>query len=384
METLSLLIVDDEPKMRLGMERVVSPLRVLLPDLEQTVQLEMTMAGSGEEALERIDDAQPDLMLLDLKLPGIDGIEVLRQVVSGGKDVAVIMITAYASIETAVSATKQGAFDFLPKPFTPQELRNTLEKATRHVIAQRRVRNLERERRQFRFQLISLVSHELKAPIGGIQSYLDALSYLPIEKAQEQIPHIVDRCRRRLDGMQKMISDLLDLTSIESGQKKRDPQKLDLAEVASSCVEVARDLGRERSIEVSARIPDELLFVADRQEMTIVLNNLLSNAVKYNKDDGKVLLELLCEEGGATIRVTDTGIGIPQEWIGRLFSEFVRVKTKETRQIEGSGLGLSIVKKIAGIYGGEVFLESRQGEGTIITVNLKEQSEVLAMEREVA
>jgi len=356
--------------MRAGVTRALRGFAVELPDFHQSVRFELETAEDGESALARLERGPVDLLLLDHKLPGIQGLDVLHKLAEEKRDMVTIMITAYASIETAVSATKQGAFDFLAKPFTPVELRATVEKATGHLFVQRHARKLELEKRQLRFQLISVVAHELKSPLAVIESYLMLLKEPGVAADPAQSGHFVDRAVARLGGMRKLIADLLDLTRIESGRKKRELAPTDLVKVAGGCLEVARRLGAEREIAVHMQAPAELVMVADSGEIEIILNTLLTNAIKYNVPGGRVDLELGERGGDAVLSVRDTGIGMSPEERARLFQEFVRIKNSKTRNISGSGLGLSIVKKLAALYGGTVMVESEPGSGSTFTVAL--------------
>jgi len=367
-EKLKVLIVDDEPGMRLAAERTLRPLEVEFPDLEARLGFEIRLAASGEEGLEVIDSFAPHLLLLDHKLPGISGLEVLDQLVSRKVELLTVMITAYASLETAIRATKLGAFDFLAKPFTPEELRMTVRKASHHFLLQRRAAELAREKRQIRFQFLSVLAHELKAPLAAIEGYLFLLKDLPAGVGPEAYAKVVDRSLVRIDGMRKLIFDLLDLTRIESGQKKRELAEFDLVEIARACLETVQPAAAARRITIDFQPAGPIPLTVDRGEIEIILNNLLSNAVKYNRDEGRVTLSIARQEGRVMIRVSDTGIGMTPEEVNRLFGEFVRIKNEKTRHILGSGLGLSIVRRLARLYGGDVSVESATGEGSTFSV----------------
>jgi signal transduction histidine kinase len=182
--------------------------------------------------------------------------------------------------------------------------------------------------------------------------------------------HVVYRARHRMDGMRKLIADLLDLTRIESGQKKREVGPVELRAVGAACVEAASATGQARGIAVALAPGDPVTIEADPGEIELILNNLLSNAVKYNRDGGRVDLSIGADEDGVRLAVRDTGIGMSPAEVDRLFGEFVRIRNDRTRGIEGSGLGLSIVKKLADLYRGRVTVESEPGVGTCFTLTL--------------
>jgi len=373
---LRVLVVDDEPGIRAGILRALRNYEVSVPDLGLRYRLSCEDADSGEAALEAIGRSAPDLLLLDYKMPGISGLEVLERLQQDSVDTVTIVITAYASLETAVAATKQGAFDFLAKPFTPEELKSVLYKATRHLIVRREARRLAEERRRIRFELLSVVAHELKAPLAAIENYLRMMQERVLGEDLAAYDRPVERALARLEGMRKMIADLLDLTRIESGKKVRNLEDLDLREVARTAVENARELASPRGIEVSLRDGAPVPLRADRGEMDLILNNLLSNAVKYNRDQGRVEVGIEDQGDEVVLTVSDTGIGMTPEECSRLFGEFVRIKNEKTRMIEGSGLGLSIVRRLAHLYGGEIGVTSTPGEGSTFTVRIPHHSAI--------
>jgi two-component system, sensor histidine kinase and response regulator len=370
MTDLKLLVVDDEPGMRLGVERTLRRYRFKLPDFEDEVSFSIRLAATGTEALEMIEQEKPDIMVLDHKLPDIQGLDILVDITQRKLEILTIMVTAYASLEVAISATKNGAFDFLAKPFTPDELRNTIQKAAKHIFLHRQAQKLAQERRQVRFQFISVLAHELKSPIAAVEGYLRIVEKHMLGADINKYDPMVHRSLRRLKGMQKMILDILDLTRIESGKKNRDVTEVDVREVAEESIDGVLQDARERGIEIKMDAPDNIKMTADRGELEIIFNNFMTNSVKYNKDNGKVDVKILPRENGVNLIFADTGIGMSEEDVKRLFGEFVRIKNEKTRDILGSGLGLSIVKKLITFYNGSVDVKSVPDQGTTFTVRL--------------
>ncbi|MDM7915663.1 MAG: sensor histidine kinase [Candidatus Eisenbacteria bacterium] len=373
MDPLRVLIVDDEPGMRMAVVRTLERYAAHLPDCDEEVRFRVEQADSGEEALARILAEPPDLILLDHKLPGMTGLDLLNNLAGRDLDMLTVMITAYASLETAVIATKRGAYDFLAKPFTPEELKAALRKASNHLLLQRRARKLAEEKRQIRFQFISVLVHELKAPLAAIEGYLYVMKNRYSGDSLDSYEKAIERSLVRVEGMRKLILDLLDLTRLESGQKKREFVPVDLREIAQASIDTVTPDAQARRIAITLATPEAgpVPFEADRGEMEIILNNLITNAVKYNRDDGKVEVAIESGPDGAVVRVRDTGIGLTPAEAARLFQEFVRIKNDETRNVLGSGLGLSIVRKIAHAYRGEATVESERGVGSTFTVTLR-------------
>lgn len=371
MEALKVLVCDDEEGMRMGVSRALRDYSVSMPEVAGEVVFKVEEAETGEQALEKIQADPPQILLLDHKLPNMSGLDVLDALAPGhDSDMMTIMITAYASIETAVRATKQGAYDFLPKPFTPGELRATVGKAAKHLIVSRQARKLAEEKRRVRFEFISVVAHELKSPINAIEGYLNVLqSGATVDPGTQN--QIYERCTTRIGGMRKLINDLLDMTRIESGQKPREIEEVDVVEVARTGLEgVAPDADR-RGIVVTLHADEPVGMEADKSELEIIFNNLLTNAVKYNRDNGSVDLYVFRRDSEVVLKVSDTGIGMSEEDVGRLFQDFTRIKNARTSGILGSGLGLSILKKLAVLYNGEVRVSSEPDVGSTFTVILR-------------
>ncbi|MFW5882398.1 MAG: ATP-binding protein [Planctomycetota bacterium] len=371
-QTLHVLIVDDEEGMRLGAARALRDFTCHLQDAACDVAFTSRTVESGEEAVAAFaEDERPDIVLLDHKLPGISGIEVLEQLGERIGDSLVIMISAYANIETAVRATRQGAFDFLPKPFTPAELRYVVQKAAGRLVLARRARELAEQNRRVRFEFIRVLGHELKAPLGVVESYLDIIRNRTLGGDVEKYHQVVERSMVRLQGMRKLILDLLDMTRLESGQRQRELQPIDLRDIAANTIEAMTPQAAERGITIALHADAPVPFHADPAEIEMILNNLVSNAIKYNRDNGRVDITLATADGGVSLAVADTGIGMSEEETAKLFQEFVRIRNRKTKNILGSGLGLSILKRLVDLYDGHVEVASEPDVGTTFTVFLR-------------
>jgi len=370
-ETFRVLIVDDELGIRLGISRILKGFTLFIPEYDTEVKFLTEQVETGEEALEIIKANPPDILLLDNKLPGISGMDVLETLAPLNLNMHTVIITAYASIEIAVRATKSGAFDFLPKPFTPLEIKATMEKVAQNLMISRRARELAAEKRKVRFQFISVLAHELKAPLNAVESYLRIIKGKSAGDNPKKYEELLERSLLRMEYMRKMINDLLDLTRIESGERVRSMVACDLVECARSAMDTIRPEAESRGISLSLQPETPVMFHADKTEMDIIFNNLLSNAVKYNRDHGSVNEDIIPHGDTVTITVQDTGIGMTQEECSRIFHDFIRIKNEKTTKILGSGLGLSTVKKIALLYDGNTTVVSMPDRGSTFTVILK-------------
>jgi signal transduction histidine kinase len=368
-QVIRVVMIDDEEALCLGVRRIIEKYKVHVPDVLVDVSFEFSYFTSAEDFLRGLGDGeQVDLLLLDLKLPGMGGMELLDVMSQEGREILTIMITAYATFETAVKATKLGAYDFLAKPFSPDELRYALRKATSQLILSRQARKLAEEKRQVRFNFISVLAHELKAPLNAVEGYLNILR----TTETDQNLQMIERSIVRVDGMKKLIGDLLDLTRIESGKRERVIARLDMVELAKASMELFAVDAERRGIAMELDADAGAELQADAGEAEIVLNNLVSNAVKYNRDGGSVRVELRRLDGGLRISVTDTGYGLTAEEQAKLFTEFMRIKNEHTVKVLGSGLGLSTVRKIANLYEGDASVTSEPGVGSTFTVTLND------------
>jgi signal transduction histidine kinase len=232
----------------------------------------------------------------------------------------------------------------------------------REVTADRR---LERLRDAF----VASVSHELRTPLTSISGFLEILSdeeHALAESGRNYLKAI----RRGTARLERIVDDLLLVGQIEADGLVLDPAPTDLAELVAEAVEAAEPAAREQGIELTldAEVPLPLEVDADRLRQ--VLDNLVSNALKFTPSGGSVAVAVSNVDGAARIEVADTGIGIPQEELGKLFSRFYRASTATRRAVPGTGLGLAIARAIVEAHGGTISLESRDGAGTRVTVRL--------------
>lgn len=368
MGKLNLLVVDDEPGIRSGVQRILENFSVSYPFMDEDFEFDVMVAETGEQAIEILDSKPLDIVLLDNKLPGIQGIEVLEYISKKEMDIVVVMITSYASLDLAVKATRQGAYDFVPKPFTPKELRASVETITKQLFLRRMTTQMRTEGKQIRFQFLSVLSHELKSPLNAVEGYLRLMQEKKAGEHVQDYMDMIDRALFRIQGMRNLILDMLDFTRIESGKKARTIEPVLLCEVAQQCIDSFQPLSIQRDVDIYLNCSRQIQMDADRQEMEIVFNNLISNAIKYNNKGGRVDIQMVKEKDQIIIEVLDTGIGMKKEDMDKLFGDFVRIRSEQTKHISGSGLGLSIVKKILELYKADIKVESTPGKGSCFKV----------------
>lgn len=370
MATLKILVVDDEPGIRSGVSRILRNFKVDYPFMDEPFDFEVLEAPTGEEGIEILESNPPDILLLDNKLPGIQGVEVLEYIRKKQKSLVVVMITSYASLELAVKATSDGAYDFIPKPFTPQELKSSIENITKRVFLKKMTTRLQDTGKQIRFTFLSVLSHELKAPLNAIEGYLKMIKERQngIQLADYDV--MIDRSLDRIKGMRTLILDLLDLTRVESGKAKRNIARVDLVSIAQTAMDTMRPYAIQRDVRLNLITREVVEMDADSEELEIIFNNLISNAIKYNREGGQVDCSVETRDGSVEIRVTDTGIGMTPAEIEKIFDDFVRIKNEKTKNITGTGLGLSIVKKLIDQYSGRIEVVSNPDQGSTFSVFL--------------
>lgn len=368
MAQLKILVVDDEPGIRSGVARILGNFHVTYPFMDEDYTFQILEAATGEEGIEIIDREMPDILLLDNKLPGIQGVEVLEYVRKKNYDIVVAMITSYASIDVAVKAHNDGAIDFIPKPFTPQELKASVEQITKQQYLRRITQKLKVEGRKVRFQFLSVLSHELKAPLNAIEGYLKMMQERQMGDSLDEYASAIERSLQRIDSMRHLIMDLLDFTKVSFERHMEKMQNVNLRELLSLAVVTVSPYAIHKDIQFVTEIKGCENIWADPNDFEIILNNLVSNAVKYNKPGGTVTVTLDCNETEFTLSVADTGIGMNSEEREMLFEEFSRIRNDKTRNISGSGLGLSIVRKVVELYHGVINVESAPDRGSVFTV----------------
>ena len=370
MAQLKVYVVDDEPGIRSGVSRILNNFHVTYPFMDEDYTFLVKEAATGEEAIAMIDAEKPDILLLDNKLPGIQGIDVLEYIKEKKYDFVVAMITSYASLDVALRAHKFGATDFIPKPFTPQELKSSIENITKQQYLKRITHSMNEEGRKIRYQFLSVLSHELKAPLNAIEGYLRMMQDKQAGDRIDDYATPIERSLQRIQGMRNLIMDLLDVTKIKLVRKDEKAEIVNLENIASSAIVTVRPLAIQMDVTVKLTVKSEAIITADPTDMEIIFNNLVSNSVKYNRRGGRSEIILDSTENDVIAIFIDAGIGISKTDQENLFSEFVRIKNERTRNITGSGLGLSIVKKVVDLYNGSITVSSIPDEGTTFTVRL--------------
>ena len=313
MAVLKVLVIDDEPGIRSGVSRILNNFHVTYPFMDEDYTFEVTEAATGEDGIAILERDMPDILLLDNKLPGIQGVDVLEYIRKRNYDIVVAMITSYASLDVAIRATRDGAIDFIPKPFTPQELKSSIENITKQQYLKRITHKMKQEGKKIRYQFLSVLSHELKAPLNALEGYLRMMQEKQAGDRIEDYATPIERSLQRIQGMRSLIMDLLDFTKIRLERKEEKIQEVNLAEVASEAIVTVQPYAIQMDVTINLDVRSDVVIMADPDDMEIVFNNLISNAVKYNKVGGKAEITIDSSDIEAILIFSDTGIGITQK-----------------------------------------------------------------------
>jgi signal transduction histidine kinase len=362
-----ILVIDDEIGICEGVQRALEP---------EGLQVEIALDGKSGLALVKEDGF--DLILLDVKMPEISGLDLIGMIHQIDPEIICIIITGYATVEMAVSAIKQGAYDFLTKPFSVDILllavnqglerrmlsleakRADRAKAEMQKLAEEKIRLEELD--QVKKQFIRLVTHELQSPVAAVENYLKLIldGYVPVEDQKG----ILEKCIARTREERKLIADLLELGHLEvikSFQASRiNPEEI-LEQVIEEYREEINQKGLVLLVEVDKNIPE---VTAAPEQIKSVWSNLISNAVKFTPEKGEITIGLQYRDGALMGCVEDSGIGIPAEDQGKLFTEFFRAENAKQAGVPGTGLGLVIVKRVVEGLGGKITVKSKPGSGT--------------------
>jgi signal transduction histidine kinase len=370
--TANVLVIDDEVGMREGCRRALTP-----------YEFQVATAEHGVEGLRKLREGRFDLVLLDAMMPGMSGLELLDHIHEQDPDIICVMITGYATVDLAAQAMKQGAHDFLPKPFTSDELlevvqRGVEERRRRLLLRQERereeeARQLERTQQEIakidaiesRFMLV--IVHELRNPAGVLKNYLQLMraGYVDDDEWDEYLEKLDLRAGQLLN----MLDDLLELAHLKGDAKPSKFQAVAAADILEEVERKLRPAAEAKGLEFDVRIQARPTILTQIGHLRSLWTHLIDNAIRYTPR-GQVRVTLTEREDQMISTITDTGIGISTEELTRIFQEFYRSESARAEVEVGTGLGLSIVDQILKVHQGRVLVDSIPGEGTTFSVYL--------------
>jgi signal transduction histidine kinase len=357
------VVIDDDYAMRLSCRKILSKMGFRVETFQE-----------GAQGLEGVTTLKPSLVLVDLKMPGISGMDVVARIHEVRPEIVVVVITGYPTIDTAVGAMKCGAYDFLPKPFSPDELRLIVNRGLEHYRLSQEMQRSEMERALLKRRFITFVSHQLQTPLVAVHQYLDVLKHLDnSEDAMAKRQEWLERCLKRTEELQALIKDWLSLAKIEGESFSRHWVKVDLQQMIADILSAYEQMASTAGVSLEGTISENTCFVrGDVNCLSVVFDNLIVNAIKYNKPGGKVTVSAEAVGGEVAIAVADTGVGIPEKYRPLLFEEFFRVEGEGGKKTSGNGLGLSICRRLVSEMGGNISVDSEVNVGSTFRVRLLE------------
>lgn len=362
MTATTVLVVDDE-------ESVATTIEAIL----RMDGHDVTSVTSGAEAIRLLNQHQYDIVLTDLRLADMDGVGVLREVQRTSPETASIMLTGYASLESAVAALRSGAYDYLMKPSDVEELRATVNRAIERRALRRRLLELE-EVDRLKTQFLSMASHELRTPLTAVSGFIQ-VARRRITRAAENDKGIdwkqeatraaetLELAQRQSRRLGRLVDELLDVSRLQLGRIELHQRELDLVASVREVIDRMTLLQTSHPFELDADVQRAVVY-ADQDRIDQVFENLLGNAVKYSPTGGTVRVRIGASSAEVQVSVSDQGIGIAPDELGNVFNIFYRSPDPRAGHVGGLGLGLYISREIVARHGGRVWAESAKTGST--------------------
>lgn len=368
-ESVTILMVDDNP----------ANIK-LLADMLTSRGYNVEQASNGLDALALARAKEPDIILLDIFMPEVDGYEVCRRLKADEETnrIPVIFISALTDVDNIVRGFDVGGSDYITKPFKFKEVLARIANLLMLVHQRREIEALrEQDRQQFetldnmKSEYINMATHDLRNPLNVILGYLRLLERIEVaDKDELLLKEATHNIEHSVQKMRTLVTDILDLAQIKTGLDF-DRQPTSLETFLASSLQGLHMVAHEKGVSLNYTAPEEdVMLLMDVKRMSRVIDNLVSNAIKYTPNGGQVMISAQKLNGNAQINVSDTGLGIPEKDLPHLFEAFYRIEQSNYQREEGSGLGLSIVKTIVEQHGGTIEVKSAVGKGSTFIVQL--------------
>lgn len=373
----TVLAVDDQPQ----------NLKVLASVLSEDYNL--SFANSGINALKNIENLMPDLILLDIMMPDINGFDVCRQLKSNEKtkDIPVVFLTAKTDIEDIMKGFDFGAVDYITKPFNHKEIKVRVKTHIQLYLAQRKIqamneslllsekelkKNADRldKANKERDKFFSVLAHDLRNPFQIIIGFAGMLKGEVGNKNDESANYYAEQIYDVSKNTYNLLQNLLQWANLKQGKGCFAPKKLNLSQLTQTCVALLEPAARQKEITLVQEADHDLEILADTQMLESVLRNLAGNAIKFTPKNGTVSISAHKQQDKVVLSVSDTGVGMSEDKIKTLFMIDKTSSEPGTDGEVGTGLGLLLCKEFVDLHKGEIMVKSKPGEGTRFTVLL--------------
>ena len=334
------------------------------------------VANNGQEALEVIRNENPDLILLDVMMPGMDGFEVAERLKSEEYrcEIPIIFLTALDDTQSIVNGFKLGAGDFISKPFRKEELMVRIKHQLSLVAARRIIEEKNEELRKTiagRDKMYSVIAHDLRSPMASMKMLLNTIMMsVEKDKIDPDIFDMLEMSNKTSEEVFSLLDNLLKWTKSQLGKLTVIPQKLDISGLADGVVEVTNSVAEVKHIKLIRTDHESFFVYVDIEMIKSILRNLISNAVKFSNPDSDIKVGIKAEDGKVIVSVTDSGKGIKKEDQHKLLKDSTHFTTYGTNSEEGSGLGLLLCRDFARKNGGELWFESEENLGSVFSFSL--------------
>src|ERR1043166_8974832 len=352
-----ILVVDDELGPRESLKMILNP------------YYNVHVAERGLQAIDLLDKFPVDLVTLDLKMPGLTGINVLEKVKQRDPDIEAIIITGYGSLDTAIEGLRLGAFDYISKPFDVNHILSLVRRGLER-------RDAKAKLRQVKSDFLSNISHELRTPLSVVVGFVYLLLNQVIGKLTEDQQKVLETVYRNSEELLELIDNVLWMPSLNAGDANATLEKFDPRDIIDETVKRHEKAIREKGLRIDIQMSDrDLSLVSDRAKVERIFQNVFNNAVKFTSEgEIKIKLEARSDKPGINFEISDTGIGIEASKLDSIFEPFHQTDSSTQRAHSGLGLGLTVARRMADLIGGTVTVNSKPGVGTRVTMQVPSQA----------
>lgn len=356
-EKSTVLVVDDEEIIRDLCSRALKDYRVLEAD-------------NGRDALQILNHEHVDLLLIDVMMPIMNGLDLLQQVKDKDAEQLVIVMTGYADKDIILRALKSRADDFIQKPINLLQLKTSIAQALEKKALRRELMQLKQLDR-LKSDFLGLVSHKLRTPTTSISLFIQNLASGTISKDDQGFASAVDEIRKESEYLAYLIQDLLYYSEIILQDSQSKTSREDIKEIINTLAIAKRQtIGQNKQILRTELTGDWPVFSVDRRRIELALGAILDNAIKFTQTGGEIILSGALNDRELSLTISDNGPGIAPEERGKIFEKFYQVDPNNTGQIRGFGLGLFYARQFVMDHGGDISLDSTLGKGTTVTIRL--------------